>query len=95
MDWAIQLWNKNKLMFFIWIPVILIFVFKDVIMALVVKKAVDTVNHAEKTDEKLRQEQQELKAKADAAKAKADEIKAHRETRTEEDVDNDWYKKEV
>jgi len=89
-SWIKNLWNKNKILFFVLIPLIVIVLFKDLLIGL--------LGHSiRKEANKARKEDKDLKAKADAANKKADSLKAEADG-AEDRIKNkdsglDWHEK--
>ena len=92
MDFAINLWNKSKLLFIIAIPLILLFIFKDVIIALLESNIKKTVDNAQKQDDQLAKDEQNLKDQANSAKQQADDIQKQVDNSSSDTVSPDWYK---
>lgn len=85
-----KLWENNKFLFFVLLPIVLLVFFKDLIFEYLVGSAREKVRETEKKD-------QELKQKADAANAKADKLKEEAD-KLGQDAENvkgdaDWHKK--
>jgi uncharacterized protein YlxW (UPF0749 family) len=93
MDFAIEMWNKNKWLFFLLIPVILLFIFKDVIISLVAGNIHNTVKDAEKQDETLKADAEKLNDQANKERDEAQQIQNQVNGRDTSDVNEDWYKK--
>jgi ABC-type multidrug transport system fused ATPase/permease subunit len=92
-----NLWNTNKILFWILSPIILLlflgFIFRDVVMAFLVGSARKTSQEARNESEKL--ESQMHKTEVEAAKSQAEVDAAARriEERKEADISEDWNKK--
>lgn len=87
-QWAKDLWAKNKLVFILLIPLILLAVFRNVIIDLLVKSGNRVVGDATaKSDE--------LKTAEDIANAQANQIKADADAAAakKDPVGEDWNKK--
>lgn len=85
-----KLWQNNKFLFFLLLPLVLLVVFKDLIWDFLVGSARKKVRETEKKDEELKQKADEANAKADELKDQADQLG--------EDVKNvkgdpNWHKK--
>ena len=91
MEWAINLWQKNKVLFFIAIPVILLFVFKDVIIAVLASGAREMSEKARKEDAKLKAEADKLNNEANKLKDDAKRIGDNIGSRTNDDIPDDWH----
>jgi zona occludens toxin (predicted ATPase) len=87
------LWNSNKILFFLLIPIILIFVFRDLIMSILIGSARKVSENAKKEDEQLKSKADEAERQSELEKQKADLIADRIENRKEEDVSEDWHKK--
>lgn len=88
-DW----WANNKLLFFIALPLIVIFVFRDLIFAMLAGSARKTVEQAKKTDTALQTTANQAELDAAVAKANADAAGKRADDRKEDDVSEDWNKK--
>ena len=87
------LWSSNKILFFIALPMILLFMFRNLIFAILVGSARKTAEEAKKEDAKLQAESDQAKLEAAKAQAAADAAAKRIADRKEEDVDEDWHKK--
>jgi hypothetical protein len=87
--WIKDLWNNNKLLFFILIPIVILVFFNDIIMQLIASGARKEVNKTKSKDDQLKTELKELDEKANMHKKNADNI---RDERDNVEVDEDWYK---
>jgi hypothetical protein len=88
-----NLWNNNKILFFLLIPLIALWIFKDVLFSLLASSARKTADEARKEDDKLKAQADELDKQAAITKAEADAAGKRIADRKEEDVDEDWHKK--
>lgn len=89
MDQKIKdLWNNNKIVFFLLIPLILLWFFRNIIIGLLVDSGNKIVGDAT-------QKSNELKSQQDVANAKADQIIADADKHAAEkpSVGEDWNKK--
>ena len=86
-----SLWEKNKLLFIIGLPLILIVVLKDFILELLVGSARKMANEARDKDAELKAKQDKLNLEAEKHKAKADA--AAEKANNTDDVDENWHKK--
>jgi len=84
--------KENKWLWFIFPLVVLWWVFKDLIVDIIVKGGQEKLRETKKRDEKLKAAVAELKAQADKAMDEADRIAKEREER-EKNEDEDWNKK--
>jgi len=88
-----NLWNNNKLLFFILLPLVLLFVFRDLVLSLLIGSARRVTGAAKAEDEKLKSESSQIEREADKTKVEADEISKRIENRKEDDISEDWNKK--
>lgn len=88
-----ELWNTNKVFFFLLLPLALVFLFRDFLFALLAGSAHKTADEAKQKDADL--QTQANAAEVDAAKAQtaADEAAKRIADRKEGDVSEDWNKK--
>lgn len=90
MSWAKDLWSKNKLLFCLLIPLILLVVFKDLIMDYLIGSSRKLVN-------KTKEEDQKLKAESDKAQQEANDLKESADNKEEQinnlPEDEDWHKR--
>jgi len=82
------LWEKNKILFFILIPLILIVKFRDILISLIVSGGKKALEDAQKKDGELAAT--EVNANNQANKL-VEDAKKLAENKTP--VDEDWYKK--
>lgn len=85
-QWITNLWTKNKILFFILIPVILIFVFKNLIMEYLVGSLRKRVEEAKKQDAKLEKDFDKINDQADKLREEANQNPTIPD-------DEDWHKK--
>ncbi len=90
MNWISNLWGKNKFLFFILIPVIILVFFKEVIIEMLIGSAKKMVTETKQKDADLRVELEGLKNKANNEKKEADKID---DKINNVDDDPDWHKK--
>lgn len=88
-----NLWNNNKILFFILLPLILIFVFRDLILSLLIGSARKVSEGAKKEDEKLKDQALQAEREADKLKTQSDSIEEKIKERTEDDIPEDWHKR--
>lgn len=92
-----SLWNNNRILFFILLPLVIIlflgFVFRDLVLALLIGSARKTSEEAKKNDEELKAKQNAANNQANELKAKSDQIEEKINERKEEEVSEDWHKK--
>jgi cell division protein FtsL len=91
-QWITNLWQKNKIVFFLLIPIILLVVFKNVIFAFLARSVKNEVKDAVKKDDELKKEQESLVNESEKQKASADAIENQIKNNAES-VSDDWHKK--
>ncbi len=89
-QWIKDLWNKNKLVFILLLPIVLIVFFKDLIFSYLVKSSNDKVDKTKAKDEELKQKAKAANEQADKAKQEADKLE--KEIKDIEG-DEDWHRK--
>jgi lipopolysaccharide export LptBFGC system permease protein LptF len=85
-----NLWEKNKILFFIALPIIIIVIALKFFLAYNAEAGRQDVIDAENKDKELNKKANELNNKADNHLAKADQISKDKENIS---VDLDWHKK--
>ena len=87
-----NLWQNNKILFFLLLPLILVVVFKDVIIEVLLGSARKMSNEAKDKDADLKAKQDEANAKANQLKAEADALgkKVEDGNATDESWNKDW-----
>lgn len=85
--WISALWNKNKIVFFLLLPIVVLYFCRNIIISLLVNSARKVSNEAKKQDEKLKDEQVDLNNKADNLRDNANSPKDTAEK------DEEWYKR--
>ncbi len=88
-----NLWNNNKILFFILIPLIILYVLKDVIFALLGASARKTTEKAKEEDSKLKDQANQANLEAEKLKSQADSLEEKIDNRTSDDVPEDWHKR--
>lgn len=83
------LWSKNKFFFFLLLPVLALYLLRDVIFGMIIGDARKVAKEAKKKDDKLQNEQQAAEQAANQAKSEADEIGKEADN---VDADEDWHK---
>lgn len=83
-----EIWNKNKLLILIIVPLILLAKFRDILIDLIVASGKRLMDKTKAEDAKLKQEQDEANNKANQIIANAD-----KKDDDKPPVDDDWYKK--
>lgn len=89
-EWLKNLWEKNRLVFLLLLPLILLIVFKDVVISMLLSGARKEAQKAKEEDAKLEKEQDKINDEADKLKAQADAL----ETKIKEGdpANEDWHK---
>jgi cytochrome c-type biogenesis protein CcmH/NrfG len=92
--WLKNLYDKNKVLFwiafFLLLPAILIFLFRDLILKLIVNKANSELHSAQVSDARLEEKQSAASKEASEHKANAESIQKQIDGLT---PDEDWNKK--
>lgn len=92
-----NLWNNNKLLFWILSPIILllvlVLVFRDVVMAFLIGSARKTSQEARDASKGLEEKVHQTEMEAAKSQAEADAAKKRIEERKESDISEDWNKK--
>jgi hypothetical protein len=83
-----EVWEKNKLLILIIIPLLLLAKFRDVIIDILVSSSKKLVDKTEKKDVALKKEQDRANDEANRIIAEAD-----RKSENKPEVDEDWHKK--
>jgi hypothetical protein len=83
-----EVWNKNKILFFIIIPLILLAKFRDLIIDFLVASGKRLMDNARKQDQQLRNEANSANNQANQLIANADKKDDNKPL-----VDEDWHKK--
>lgn len=83
-----EVWNKNKILFFIIIPLLIIAKFRDVIIQILVASGKKLMEQARKQDGQLRQEANDANNKANSLINQADGRDDNKPP-----VGEDWHKK--
>lgn len=81
-----NLWNKNRIAFFLLFPLVLIYVFKDLIMEILIGSTRKLSQKTKAKDSELQNQAEKLKQQADSLKQQADNLKV-------EEVDENWHVK--
>lgn len=83
------LWANNKLLFLLALPLLLLFLFRDLLFSILVGSARKTFQKATEVDQKLATEQKTAEDAGNAAQADAAELEKKAKSAT---VDEDWNK---
>src|SRR6185369_955058 len=92
-----NLWNNYRILFWILFPlialVVLVFTFRDLILALLIGSARKTSEEAKKQDQTLQNQINEQEKQAALEQQKADDAQKRIDGRKDSDISDDWYKK--
>ena len=88
-----ELWNTNKLFFFLLLPLAILWFFKDLVFSILAGSARKTSEEARKQDEQLQSQSNQAATDAAKAQAAADAAAKRIADRKEGDVSEDWNKK--
>lgn len=88
-----NLWNNNKLLFFLLLPIILIFVFRDLVISILIGSARKTAEEAKREDANLQSQANQADRDADKLKGQVDNLEDDIKKRNENDIGEDWNKK--
>lgn len=88
-----QWWANNKLLFFLALPLIVVFFLRDLIFAALAGSARATTDAARADDAKLSQESSAAEIEAAKAQAQADAAAKRVADRSDSDIPEDWNKK--
>lgn len=85
---ASNLWSKNKILFFLIIPLIILAIFRDVLIQLLVSSSKKILTETKAKDE-------DLKGQANSLNSQANQLidDANKKSENKPTVDEDWYKK--
>jgi uncharacterized protein YlxW (UPF0749 family) len=89
----LALWNKNKIFFFLLLPILLLILFRNVVFDILVGISRKTMENARKEDAKLKEIADTAKEQSQDLEEKAKEIQDTINNRTTNDIPEDWYKK--
>lgn len=73
-QWLRNLWKNNKVFFFLLLPLILVLVFKDVLLAVLVGGARKTAEEAKTKDADLKKEQDSANSEAERLRDEANDL---------------------
>jgi hypothetical protein len=97
----LKLWQENKWLFFLLLPLVLIVLFKDILIGFLSSSGQNIVEDTEQTDEELLAKQNKINQQAkdsetngEIHEAKADVYEDERENVTSPSVNGDWWKDE-
>lgn len=88
-----ELWNTNKLFFFLLLPLALVFIFRDFLFAALAGSARKTANEAKEKDSQLQAQSNQAEIDTAKAQAAADAAAKRIADRKEGDISEDWNKK--
>lgn len=86
-------WSSNKILFFIALPLLLLFVFRDLVFAMLAGSARKTAEEAKKEDSALQVTANQAEIDAAKTQAAADAAAKNVVDRKEDDIPDDWNKK--
>lgn len=90
----IKLWQDNKILFFLLLPIILLILFKDIIITLIASGAHKNIDAAAEKDDKLKSDAQKHNVEAEIHKERAKEIENKIKNNNERDIPLDWNKRD-
>jgi hypothetical protein len=85
-----NLWNKNRVLFFILIPLVILWVLKDILLKSIVFLGNREFKKAVEKDKEIKSEQDRLNNQANDHKANSDRLEKEIEKISE---DEEWHKK--
>lgn len=88
------LWENNKILFFILLPITLLAVGFQLYRKYQVMQAKASLEEAEKTHEELDKEKRKALKQAEKAELKARLLAEKRKQRKDSDIPTDWHKKD-
>ena len=91
-QWIKNLWNNNKIVFFLLIPVVLLVLFKNVIFAFLANSVKGEVKDAIKKDDELKSTQDNLVKESEKQKPLADAKEEEIKNNDAETASADWHK---
>jgi len=89
-SWLNNARSNSKVLFYLLIPLVLIFVFRDLLLSVLIGSARKMADEAKKKDAELKAEEDKLNSEADRLKSEADRIED--EIKKGND-DEDWHRK--
>lgn len=92
-SWVEKLWENNKILFFLLLPITLVALFYKFYMDYNMMMAEKELKETQSKDDKLKAEQDELNNKANEHLNKANESAQKVKDRENEEVDLEWHKK--
>lgn len=91
-QWIKNLWNKNKIIFFLLIPVVLLVVFKDLVFSFLASQVRKDIKDTVNKDDELKSKQDDLVKESEKQKALADAKEEEIKNREASDISEDWHK---
>lgn len=88
-----ELWEKNKILFFLLIPVVLLILFKDIVLGFLIGSARRLVDKSKEKDAELDKQAALADAESERLKAEAKELDDKIKNRDEDDISANWHKK--
>jgi len=92
-EWLANLWNKNKILFFILLPLCLMAVGVKMYLAYLSYQAEQSLEEAENKDVEIKKQQAVINKKIDKKLDEIGDIEEKIENRSEDDIDEDWHLK--
>lgn len=92
MNWVTDLWTNKRWLFWLLLPLVVLYFLKDIIMQLLAGGAVKDVKEAQKKDEEIQKEIVQAKVEGAKEAGKTEVIEKRIEERKAEDVSEDWHK---
>jgi septal ring factor EnvC (AmiA/AmiB activator) len=92
MDFFINLWKTKKWLFFLLLPVIILWFFKDLILQFLNYKFDQDLKDAKKKDEKLKDEITQIEKDSSKKEGQIEEIENKIKDREEAGGNLDWHK---
>lgn len=86
-SWIKDLWNKNKILFILLIPVVIAWFFREALINILIDSSKKNLEEAKQKDEKLSKEQEDANQKADKIREDANDLSNNKPT-----VDEGWHK---
>ena len=93
MEWLTNLWEKNKILFWILLPLVIAAFVAKLFLDSNVDGAIEDVNNAQKKDGELGNEQAAANSAADVHKENADKIEDKINTNNSSSGDENWHLK--
>jgi hypothetical protein len=91
-QWLENLYKKNKIIFFLLIPLVILVIFKNLIFSFLARSVKGEVKNAIKKDDELKSTQDNLVKESEKHKALADAKKEEIKNNDAASVSEDWHK---